>query len=93
MFFLLLNDIADREEPDTAARRDASTMLDRLDDIRHGLLLGRLPAGVLADLERVARRDAAGISDPQLRSLLDEIVLRARVELAKLAQTRESATR
>ncbi|MBT5415231.1 MAG: flagellar assembly protein FliX [Rhodospirillaceae bacterium] len=90
---LLLNDIADREEPDTAARRDASTMLDRLDDIRHGLLLGRLPAGVLADLERVARRDAAGISDPQLRSLLDEIVLRARVELAKLAQTRQSATR
>lgn len=89
---LLLNDIAEREEPDTAARRDASAILAGLDEIRHGLLQGRLSRRVLIDLERAVRRDRAGISDPALRDLIDEIALRARVELAKLARTAESAT-
>jgi hypothetical protein len=72
---------------DTAARRDASAILDRLDEIRLGLLGGSLSRSVLADLERTVRRDRAGISDPALRELCDQIALRARVELAKLART------
>ncbi|MDA0703488.1 MAG: hypothetical protein O3A96_09685 [Proteobacteria bacterium] len=89
---LLLNDFAEHEEPDTAARRDASAILGGLDEIRHGLLQGRLSRRVLVDLERIIGRDRAGISDPVLRDLFDEIALRARVELAKLARTAESAT-
>lgn len=84
---LLLNDIDDRDTPDFAARRDASEMLDRLDEIRHGLLCGRLSRRTLADLAHVAARDRQGMADPGLRGLLDEIALRARVELAKLART------
>jgi hypothetical protein len=68
---LLPNDIAEREEPDTAARRDASAILAGLDEIRHGLLQGRLSRRVLVDLEGAVRRDRAGISDPALRDLID----------------------
>jgi hypothetical protein len=65
-----------------AARGDQ--LLDRLDDLRKGLLLGRISPGKLADLARLARVSSATIADPKLREVLQEIELRAEVELAKL---------
>jgi hypothetical protein len=59
-------------------------MLDRLDDLKRGLLLGSIGRDKLADLARLAREGSAQISDPQVRDVLQEIELRARVELAKL---------
>lgn len=59
-------------------------LLDRLEDIRRGLLLGTIPVGRLAQLAEMVRNERESGVDPELGALLDEIELRAQVELAKL---------
>jgi len=60
-------------------------MLDRLDDIRLGLLTGTVSKERLSELSRLARVRRAEVDDPRLVEVLDEIELRAEVELAKLS--------
>lgn len=62
------------------ARQRAELMLERLEEIRTGLLLGAIPRSQLEDLARVARET---FLDPGLGEVLDDIELRARVEIAK----------
>ena len=64
----------------------AQLMLDGLDEIRHGLLMGAIPRSDLATLVGVVREERQKSVDPRLSGLLDEIELRASVELAKLDQ-------
>ena len=64
----------------------AQLMIDGLDDIRHGLLSGAIPRSKLAALVEVVREERERSDDARLSSLLDEIELRASVELAKLDQ-------
>ncbi len=59
-------------------------LLDRLDEIRVGLLTGSIPKARLAELARMMRAERETGVDPHLAALLDEIELRAEVELAKL---------
>lgn len=59
-------------------------MLDLLDRIRIGLLEGGVPRPVLTQLVQLVRGRGDGFSDPGLRPVLDDIDLRAQVELAKL---------
>ena len=61
-------------------------MLDHLDAIRHGLLLGSIPRDKLNGLLAVVRERRDDVGDPRLAAVLDEIELRAAVELAKLDQ-------
>ena len=81
----LLQEVA---EDLTGRRRRAvqrgNSLLDRLDDIRIGLLTGSLPRSRLEALRHLARDQAAQSDDPQLAAILDEIELRVAVELAKL---------
>ena len=81
----------DGEDRDHAAeRRSAGSrghdILDRLDALRAEILAGAVPAerlaGILASVR--ARRDR--FTDPRLSQVLDEIDLRASVELAKLGR-------
>lgn len=65
------------------AHQRAELMLDRLEAIRTGLLLGGIPRAQLEDLARAARESRESFIDPSLGELLDDIELRARVELAK----------
>jgi len=65
-------------------RRRAEDMLDRLEDLRLGLLAGEIPREKLESLEKLVQEQRGSVSDPRLSELLDEIELRARVELAKL---------
>jgi len=58
-------------------------MLDILDDIKLALLLGRVPKAKLSRLLSVVERQLGAVGDPMLREVLDQIELRARVELAK----------
>ncbi len=58
-------------------------MLDILDDIKLALLLGRVPKAKLSRLLSVVERQLGSVGDPMLREVLDQIELRARVELAK----------
>jgi len=68
------------------ARRRAEDILDRLDELRLGLIEGRLsPERIEALVALVAERRAT-VSDRRLRDILDDIDLRAQVELAKLGR-------
>jgi hypothetical protein len=68
----------------SADMRHAEDLLDRLDEIRVGVLAGRLSRGVLEAIVGRLERRHAGAGDPRLSALIEEIELRARVELAKL---------
>ena len=64
----------------------ADMMLDHLDEIRLGLLLGTIPMAKLEQLAQLVRAKREQIDDPHLLGILDEIELRAAVELAKLSR-------
>ena len=59
-------------------------MLDNLEEIRLGLLLGTIPVSRLEQLAQLVRAQREQVNDPKLTAILDEIELRAAVELAKL---------
>ena len=77
-----------REDGPSRRRRAVQrggVLLDRLDDLRLGLLSGRMSAAQIGELTRLVASERAEVDDPRLAAVLDEIDLRARVELAKLA--------
>ncbi|HTV28589.1 MAG TPA: flagellar assembly protein FliX [Xanthobacteraceae bacterium] len=59
-------------------------LLEMLDQVRDGLLAGGIPRSTLNRLANAVSRRQDGFADPKLQTVLDEIDLRARVELAKL---------
>jgi hypothetical protein len=61
----------------------AQDILDKLDDLRLALLDGTMSKEDLMALARLVNSRKAGVSDPKLAEILDEIDLRAQVELAK----------
>jgi hypothetical protein len=81
-----------QEVPDATARRRkamarASKMLERLDSLQLGLLEGAIDPASLAEFAGAARAAREEAGDPALQGVLDEIELRAAVELAKLSPT------
>lgn len=84
---LSVQEVGDREGNARRARERAELMLDRLDDIRHGLLMGAIPNDRLEELAAAVRRQREAVEDPRLVEILDEIELRARVELAKFQRS------
>ncbi len=75
------------EDPMHGKRRKAirkgNRMLDLLEDVRMGLLSGNLSVSVLQQLERLTEMSEAS-GDARIDALVEEIGLRAQVELAKL---------
>ncbi len=59
-------------------------ILDHLDDIRLGLLSGSIPRKRLIELNQEIKEARDAVIDPELSAILDDIELRAAVELAKL---------
>lgn len=80
---LSLQEVPDSTTGRAKAMGRASSMLDLMDEIRIGLLSGRLPKSRLEQLVRVVETQRDRLQDPRLETVLDEIELRARVELAK----------
>ena len=85
---LSLQEVSDPTEERRRGALRGEAILDSLDQIRMGLLSGRIPERNLRDLVKTLRDDSLLVSDPGLRGILDEIELRAAVELAKLDQSR-----
>ena len=54
--------------------------------MRNGLLAGGIPRTTLNRLANAVSRRHESFADPKLQTVLDEIELRAHVELAKLEQ-------
>ena len=61
-------------------------ILDQLDKIRHDLLVGAIPLDRLSGLAQAMRDRKTNISDPGLLALINEIELRAEVEIAKYSR-------
>ncbi|MDP3405507.1 MAG: flagellar assembly protein FliX [Brevundimonas sp.] len=72
------------------AVRRGGGLLDRLDELKIALLSGETGEGALDRLARNLREERQDDSDPALNGLLDQIDLRAAVELAK-AEVRRTA--
>jgi hypothetical protein len=80
-------DSTDQEARRRARRRlyeRGESILDHLDELRHGLLLGSIPKERIIELARLVRAKRDKVDDPLLAQALDEIELRAEVELAKM---------
>jgi len=76
-------DDATTGEGNARGRQWGGEILDRLDGVRLGLLNGGIPVSELRSIADLVTRQRANVSDPALQEILDEIELRARVELAK----------
>lgn len=80
--------VGDATDGETRRRmmRRGEDILDRLEELRHGLLVGAVPKDRLIGLAQLVRSRRDSVADPRLAALLDEIELRAEVELAKLSR-------
>jgi hypothetical protein len=81
---LALQEVGDERQTRRRAKNRASAMLDELDKLRHALLDGTITIAQLNRLVAVIASERVSTADPQLNELLDDIDLRAQVELAKL---------
>jgi len=77
---------AEGEEGDAAKERSkarAEELLKKLDMLRMDILTGGIPRGHLVGLAQAVKTVRDKVFDPRLNEILDEIDLRAQVELAK----------
>lgn len=78
-----------QEVPDAMARKKvvrvrATKLLDHLEEIKMGLVLGAFSKQSLIDLKTLVDTKMEDFEDPHLKSIMEEIELRVYVELAKL---------
>lgn len=90
--------LAAQASEDPAQGRAKRKMLDRgesilesLEKMRMALLTGRLTVGHLVSLADVVASHRENISDPQLLAIIDEIDLRAQIEMAKMTRAYNNA--
>lgn len=62
----------------------AEDILTELDKLRHAILTGGLTIGQVIDIADVVASHRERITDPRLTGILDEIDLRAQIEMAKV---------
>lgn len=80
---LALQEVGDSTEGRGRARRRAESLLDRLEELRLAIALGEVPLGHLEELARLLGQRQAAADDPKLSQIINEIEIRAAVELAK----------
>ena len=81
---LTLQGMNDTTDGRSKGLKHGEQLLDMLDQVRDGLLAGGIPRMTLNRLAHAVTRHQDSFADPKLQSVLDEIELRAHVELAKL---------
>jgi phosphohistidine phosphatase SixA len=82
--FLSIQEVDDPLTGRARAKQRAEDILDELDAMRDGLLAGTLPRESIIRLAGLVRVRRPEVTDLVLKEVLDEIELRAEVELAKL---------
>lgn len=65
-------------------RERAESLLDKLNDLKMAILMGNVTIGHMISIADVVAIHREKITDPDLSALLDEIDLRAQIELAKI---------
>ena len=66
-----------------AAQKHGENLLDSLDDLRQDLILGSVPIEKLHHIAKTIQTKRKSVVDPKLQMVIDEIELRAKVEIAK----------
>lgn len=85
---MALQGVEDPMERRRRAIRRGSGLLDRLDELKLALLGGQDGATALGRLARDLREERDAEAEPGLKAVLDQIDLRASVELAKAEMSR-----
>lgn len=90
---LAVQEVEDPTERASRGRmmRRSSDILDELDKLRMGMLKGDLTVGDMIDIADVVASHREKVTDPSLTGVMDEIDLRAQVELAKMRVTLNAA--
>jgi Class II flagellar assembly regulator len=88
---LALQGVEDSTDERRRGVQHGDDMLKILDEVRDGLLMGGIPRSTLHRLAAATAKRHESFADPKLQTILDEIDLRARVELAKLEQAERPA--
>lgn len=83
---LALQEVSEDPGGRNRGRRRGEELLDSLDDLRLGLLAGSLPLAAIERLAAMVSAKRGQVDDPRLTEILDEIEIRAAVELAKLGR-------
>lgn len=83
------------EDPTERAARNrmrvrAEGLLGELDKLKMGLLTGTMTLGQVIDMADVVALHREKVSDPKLSAILDEIDLRAQIEIAKARKSLDS---
>ncbi len=81
---LMLQGMDDSTQGRSKGLAHGELLLDLLDSVRDGLLAGEIPRATLNKLAAAVTRRHEAFADPRLQDVLDQIELRAHVELAKL---------
>jgi len=81
---LLAQETGDALEGRHRNKKRANDMLDKLEKLRVRILEGSVPESELRALANMVTAERAQMDDPALAAVLDDIELRAAVELAKL---------
>ena len=81
---LMLQGMDDSTDGRAKGQAHGEQLLNLLDAVRDGLLAGNIPRSTLNKLAVAVTRRHDIFADPQLQDVLDQIELRAHVELAKL---------
>jgi len=82
-----LQEVDDALDREAKGKMRAEEMLEKLDDLRMDLLSGNVSKSKLERLAQIVNTQRAEVTDPHLSQILDEIDLRAQVELAKFTRT------
>jgi hypothetical protein len=83
---LMLQGLDDSTNGRSKGLAHGEQLLELLDQVRDGLLAGGIPRQTLNRLAVAVTRRHDVFADPKLQDVLDQIELRAHVELAKLEQ-------
>ena len=78
------------EENRRALYQRGEDILDRLGEIQREILSGGISVERLQNLAKLLRARRQTVDDPQLQGIMDEIELRAEVEIAKWGRSRSS---
>lgn len=77
-------EVSEQEVRKKKSIKRAGLTIGVLENLRDALLIGTLPMSTLTRLESIIAEERLNNDDPVLQGILDEIELRAVVELAKL---------
>ena len=79
-----LQEITGDNTDERGAKNRANLILDKLEDIRMGLLMGQIPKSNLEELSKILAVARERSIDSSLLEIIEDVELRAKIELAKL---------